>query len=357
MEELGYGGLDKQALPGQWLKRHKVDDAPWDSGGVRTKREKHWYNNLKGDPVCIFCEGKHWGDAREVINTISTRRQFFREEKLCFNRSRAGHWEQQRRRQGCSKCKSRHHTSLCDKDKNRPTVDNRTALTSYSPSAHEWSLKATIPVKIKGETLWAYLDTGAGRNFIRSKAAKRLNLKAELHECYIFLFTWAISRAVQLELTKTQTTEEFQRKLNLATGTRPRVMVSDNTSVLKSTATWMKNSRKSERLQGYLARQDKLAIQLIQIPLVGHVWTFDQGRAGDPSQDTRPDIPYFWATRGCVYRRREEFEQPAFNLLWQRWRVGTSFNSKHFDVGAKWFCALNKRLREAKNRAWKWWRH
>ena len=54
----------------QWLKRHKVDDAPWDSGGVRTKREKHWYNNLKGDPVCIFCEGKHWGDAREVINTI-----------------------------------------------------------------------------------------------------------------------------------------------------------------------------------------------------------------------------------------------------------------------------------------------
>ena len=38
-------------------------------------------------------------------------------------------------------------------------------------------MKATIPVKIKGETLWAYLDTGAGRNFIRSEAAKRLNLK------------------------------------------------------------------------------------------------------------------------------------------------------------------------------------
>ena len=25
----------------QWLKRHKVDDAPGDSGGVRPKREKH----------------------------------------------------------------------------------------------------------------------------------------------------------------------------------------------------------------------------------------------------------------------------------------------------------------------------
>ena len=55
-------------------------------------------------------------------------------------------------------------------------------LTSYSPSADEWSLPAIIPVKIKGETFWAYLDTGAGRNFITSEAAKRLNLKAERHE-------------------------------------------------------------------------------------------------------------------------------------------------------------------------------
>ena len=68
----------------QWLKRHKVDDAPGDSGGVRPKRAKHWYNKEKGDPVCIFCEGKHWGDACEAINTIEARRQFFQEKKLCF---------------------------------------------------------------------------------------------------------------------------------------------------------------------------------------------------------------------------------------------------------------------------------
>ena len=33
-------------------------------------------------------------------------------------------------------------------------------------------------------------------------------------------------------------------------------MISDNASVFKSTATWMKNIRNSERLQDYLARQD-----------------------------------------------------------------------------------------------------
>ena len=28
----------------QWLKAHKVDDAPGNSGGVRPKREKHWFS-------------------------------------------------------------------------------------------------------------------------------------------------------------------------------------------------------------------------------------------------------------------------------------------------------------------------
>ena len=164
------------------MKRHKVDDAPGDGGSVRPKREKHWYNKEKGDPVCIFCEGKHWGDACEVVNTIEARRQFFQEKKLCFNCGRAGHWGKQCRSRGCFKCKSKHHTSLCDKDKNRPPGDNGTVLTSYSPSADEWSLPSIIPVKIKGKTFWAYLDTGAGRNFITSEVAKRLKLKAERHE-------------------------------------------------------------------------------------------------------------------------------------------------------------------------------
>ena len=47
----------------QWLKQHKVDDAPGDSGGVRPKREKHWFNGERKDPVCIFCKGEHWVDA------------------------------------------------------------------------------------------------------------------------------------------------------------------------------------------------------------------------------------------------------------------------------------------------------
>ena len=157
----------------QWLKRHKVDDTSEESGGVQPKREKHWYNKEKGDPVFIFCEGKHWGDASEVINTIGARRQFFQEKKLCFNCGRVGHRGKQCRSRGCFRCKSKHHTSLCDKDKNRPPAsDKGTVLTSYSPSANEWSLPAITPVKIKGETFWAYLDTGAERISLQAKRPK-----------------------------------------------------------------------------------------------------------------------------------------------------------------------------------------
>ena len=36
----------------QWLKRHKVDDVPGKSGGVRPKREKPWFKREKGP--CLY---------------------------------------------------------------------------------------------------------------------------------------------------------------------------------------------------------------------------------------------------------------------------------------------------------------
>ena len=101
--------------------------------------------------------------------------------------------------------------------------------------------------------------------------------KTERGKCSILLFTCSTSMAVYLELTRTQTAEEFPRKLNLfiARRAKPKVMVSHNASVFKPTATWMKNTRKSERLQDYLARQDinwlfNLYIY-IQVPWVGRL--------------------------------------------------------------------------------------
>ena len=77
-------------------------------------------------------------------------------------------------------------------------------------------------------------------------------------KCYVVIFTCATSRAVHLELTHSQTAEEFQEKLIsfITRRTRFRRIISDDATVFKATASWIKKIRKSERLPNYLATHE-----------------------------------------------------------------------------------------------------
>ena len=113
------------------------------------------------------------------------------DRSLCFNCGRSGHRAEQCRRRGCLKCKYKHHTSICDKPERASSMQNEVlqtssptevSLTGYTTYAEEKVLPAIIPVCIEGEILWAYLDTGSGRNFISREAVKKLKLKPARHE-------------------------------------------------------------------------------------------------------------------------------------------------------------------------------
>ena len=96
--------------------------------------------------------------------------------------------------------------------------------------------------------------------------------KEELGKYSIIIFTCASSRAVRLEVTRTQTADEFQKKLNafISRRTRPRVIISDNAGVFKTTADWIGTIRKSEKLQNYLAREDiRWQFNLARSPWLG----------------------------------------------------------------------------------------
>ena len=82
--------------------------------------------------------------------------------------------------------------------------------------------------------------------------------KTKEENAYVLIFTCATSKAVHLELTRTQTAEEFQRKLNafITRRTRPERIISDNTATFKTTATWIKKIRKNEKLQYFLPQQE-----------------------------------------------------------------------------------------------------
>ena len=166
----------------KWLKRNRVEDSPREE---TKKKEKHFFSNSKGEqatpprekgPHCLYCQGSHWGDSCPTYNTVESRKRFIADNKLCFNCARGGHQANQCRSRGCFKCKGKHHTSICMKSQSNGV------LNGYTPATDEKSLPAIIPVQIENSTLWAFLDTGSGRNFISKNAIKRLNLKPVKHE-------------------------------------------------------------------------------------------------------------------------------------------------------------------------------
>ena len=69
-------------------------------------------------------------------------------------------------------------------DTTKACVNNtgNTVFTGYIPTTEEKSLTDIISPKIEGVILWAYLDTGSGRNFISSDAVEKLKLNPTRHK-------------------------------------------------------------------------------------------------------------------------------------------------------------------------------
>ena len=116
----------------------------------------------------------HWSDKCKKLQTIESRRSFFRENKLCFNCGKKGHRGDKCLKRGCYFCKAKHHSSLCDKERD----GNGSVLTGFTSSVEE-TLPPLLPVRIEGKVIWAFLDTGSGRNFISKDAMRILKLKPE----------------------------------------------------------------------------------------------------------------------------------------------------------------------------------
>ena len=196
--------------------------------------------------------------------------------------------------------------------------------------------------------------------------------KKEQGKCYILLFTCALSRAAHLELTKTQTAEEFQRKLNsfIARRTRPKLIVSDNAKVFKSTATWINKIRKSERLQNHLAKQDiSWRFNLSKSPWWGGMYERliqdvkktlykTLGRTNLSYEHLEAviiDIEKNLNNRPLTYLESDGGEEQVLTPNMLMW--GQNAHPLEEDEDEDEISALNKRLKETKNHAWRRWRH
>ena len=303
-----------------WLKRNRMEEQP---GTVREnhKRERLWYaaegeekqpsDTTKSIPVCLYCQKGHWGDRCETYKTLESRRKFLTDNRLCYNCGRGGHIGHRCRSRGCFNCKGRHHTSICDRKENP-------VLTVYTPSAEE-TLPAIIPVKINGTTLWAYLDTGSGRNFISEEAIKRLQLNPVRHET---------RQIVTLSGTQKQSMPIFDLTIDSVDGqARERIEVTgakmaDFTTIRRpnlSTLKWKYEHTKDKRF--YKNTGDDYTIHLILgDSTYCRIRTEDvfKGKPGEPIVE---GTTFGWvihggdrATDGCLYIREASDYERLYSL-------------------------------------------
>ena len=197
--------------------------------------------------------------------------------------------------------------------------------------------------------------------------------KKEQGKCYLIIFTCASSRAVHLEVTRTQTADEFKQKLNafISRRTRPRIIISDNAKVFKTTADWIKTIRKSEKLQDYLARENiRWQFNLAKSPWWGGFYerlikeikkamhkTLGRSHLSyEAFESVIMDVERNLNNRPLTYVETEGGEEEVLTpnvILWGRdaYPVEDIENSE-----AEKLTKMSKRLEDAKAHVWKRWK-
>ncbi|KAK3750713.1 hypothetical protein QZH41_017268, partial [Actinostola sp. cb2023] len=202
----------------------------------------------------------------------------------------------------------------------------------------------------------------------------KIGTKKDSGKAYILIFTCATTRAVHLEMTKSQTVEEFQRKLNafITRKTRPRLLISDNAATFKATQSWIRKIRKSESLQDHLARQDiRWQFNLAKSPWWGGMYerlirdikktlykTLGRTSHGfEQLESIVMDIEKHLNNRPLTYVESEEAADEKVLtpniMMWGQ----NAHPVEDIETDEEEVTKVNKRLRESKEHAWLRWKN
>ena len=101
------------------------------------------------------------------ISSVSARKKFFAERRLCFNCTGAKHRASDcKSTLNCQLCNQKHHTSICTKEQ-QPLLT--TTESSDIPLAYP-----VVVVNVEGVKCRALLDTGAGSSYASGALLNRL---------------------------------------------------------------------------------------------------------------------------------------------------------------------------------------
>lgn len=139
----------------------------------------------KISPFCPFCEiAGHWPQQCNSVTDIDTRIQKLKATNRCFLCTNRGHTQKsctRKNKYSCSKCKKKHHVSIC-----KASINGQTAITSTNKidilSSNYVHLQ-TARVFITGPTgitklTRCLLDAGSQSSFVHSDLVDTLKLQA-----------------------------------------------------------------------------------------------------------------------------------------------------------------------------------
>ena len=176
----------------RWTERNPVHDEKRDKHLLERKADKSFHAQQK--PIsnigCVYCEDEsHRSVECPKIKSISERKQMLSSKRLCFNCAKGKHRASQCKSRGCMKCKSKHHTSVCDKETTngkgsakKVNADEEGEGSTLYATVEKSVTYPVVLVMVNGVKCRALVDTGAGSCYASSALIERLSIKPERQE-------------------------------------------------------------------------------------------------------------------------------------------------------------------------------
>ena len=155
-----------------------------------------FYHTKDGDRkkrVCVYCEdSSHLSKNCPKMSSVSARKKFLAERRLCFNCTGAKHRASDcKSTLNCQICNQKHHTSICTKEQ-KPLLT--TTESSDIPLAYP-----VVVVNVEGVKCRALLDTGAGSSYASAALLNRLTNRIRHKEIRrVEMMLGAVTREMEL---------------------------------------------------------------------------------------------------------------------------------------------------------------
>ena len=144
----------------------------------RRERSDKLFNVRHQEPkprTCVYCDNtSHFSWECPKITTFDERKRFLAQHRLCFNCARSGHPASRcESKASCQRCGRRHHTSVCDRERDESGPRQEVVLTTSEKGD---GIFPVVNVKVNGIECRALIDTGAGSSYASAKLIELLKI-------------------------------------------------------------------------------------------------------------------------------------------------------------------------------------